>query len=456
MAPGVGATGGAGGGGIGGMGGSEPAGDAAFIGAEGWGATAVGGRGGRVIVVTNLNWDVNDPGSLAYALAVTEPRTIVFEVSGVIDVTESIPLGPEHSYVTIAGQTSPGGITLRGVSGAALQSYVQTATGDDDVFHDAVVRFVRFRGQGNDDNVQLAPTHHVIFDHCDFSGASDETLDIGYAHDVTIQWSTLSNSGPGQQYAFLLAYAPTTRISYHHNFTAHHMQRCVAQMHWGDEGIPLANGGGVPAGGVDLEFRNNVIHNCAFASTFDAFLGEGTENVRINFVGNTATHGADVYQGGPIGMTWFHDGQAPRVQLFLDDNHYDDHPMVNLENEAPPTRLNVAHPDATIAVTTTSAEVARTAVLDGVGAWPRDAMTARIIDEARSGTGAIGTFDDPLISGGPAPPADVDRDGMSDAWEADNGLDVGTDDSSGDADGDGWTNLEEYLHARAQQLLSSN
>src|SRR5688572_33402879 len=81
----------------------------AFPGAEGFGAVATGGRGGQVIYVTTL---ANDgPGSLAEALATPGPRTILFKVSGVIHTAAEII----YSDVTIAGQTSPGGITVRGI-----------------------------------------------------------------------------------------------------------------------------------------------------------------------------------------------------------------------------------------------------------------------------------------------------------------------------------------------------
>jgi VCBS repeat-containing protein len=79
---------------------------AAFPGAEGFGAAATGGRDGRVLYVTNL--DAAGPGSLQWAIDQPGARYILFKVSGVIDAQIRLTNGD----VTIAGQTSPGGITL--------------------------------------------------------------------------------------------------------------------------------------------------------------------------------------------------------------------------------------------------------------------------------------------------------------------------------------------------------
>ena len=87
----------------------------AFPGAEGFGAGATGGRGGSVVIVSTL--EPFGPGSLGEALApeVCEPRTVVFRVSGVIEVPGRHDLELTCGNVTIAGQTAPGaGITLNG------------------------------------------------------------------------------------------------------------------------------------------------------------------------------------------------------------------------------------------------------------------------------------------------------------------------------------------------------
>ena len=411
----------------------------AFPGAEGWGTDTPGGRGGAVYIVDTLDWA--GPGSFSEALYAPEPRTIVFEVSGVIDVPAAAePIGPEHSYLTIAGQTSPGGITFRGsdVGGATLFSY-QPGAPDDEQFRHMIVRHVRFRGYGNSDNVSLAGVHHVVFDHCDFSGADDETLDITYAHDLTVQWSTLTNSGPGSRYGFLLGYAPTTRATLHHNLSAHHSNRCFAELHWGK--------GGTPAEGAFIDVRNNVGHNCANESFLHAWMQPG-DDARLNLVGNAMVEGADINPGSTAMF-----GIEMGTQVYQVDNTFPGFPEYPIWSN--PVEVDAAF-DAP-EVTTTSSDIAFEDVLGLAGAWPRDAMNERTVGEVESGTGrlveSLADIADPLIEDGPAAPADTDRDGMPDAWEEERGFNVGVDDSADDPDGDGWTNLELWLADRAAAVL---
>src|SRR5687768_5876438 len=155
----------------------------AFPGAEGWGAASAGGRGGKVIKVTNLN--ASGAGSLAAACAADGPRIVVFEVSGVIRGNIRIT----KPYITIAGQTAPGaGITVEGV----VSTY-------DHGVRDVVVRHLRVRrprdaGSGGD-CVQiggLGPkktgTYNVVLHHLSLSWGNDEVIDLYHAHHVTVQW----------------------------------------------------------------------------------------------------------------------------------------------------------------------------------------------------------------------------------------------------------------------------
>jgi hypothetical protein len=404
---------------------SEPK---AFPSAQGFGADTPGGRGGEVHVVTTLDW--SGDGSLSEALFSTGPRIIVFRVSGVIDVPGGAGmLGEEHSYVTVAGQTSPGGITLR-AAGTALASYQEN-------FHDGVFRHLRFRGDGNYDNVAFNQTHHVIFDHCDFSGATDETLDITFSHDFTVQWSTVTNSDPdGQNYGILFAYPPTANVSFHHNLSAHHGGRCAPHSHWGDE-----------APDATYDIRNNVFYNCGHSRVMNLTAG-GQGQVRLNLKGNYAKAGPST----PMGSDTFFTNLGSSFHLYARQNTYEpDFPVFPSAYHDPTL---VDEPHDTPSVDTTTAEQAYEQVLNRAGAWPRDPMNERTVGEVRNGTGELGQLSDSLITSGPEPPADEDRDGMADAWEREQGLDPSDpSDASGDLDDDGYTNVEEYINMLARDRV---
>jgi hypothetical protein len=410
----------------------DPNGPRAFPGAQGFGTETPGGRGGKVLLVTTLDWA--GPGSLSEALLATEPRIIVFRVSGVIDVPGGgvSSLTDAHSFVTIAGQTSPGGITLRGTE-TTLESYHAG-------FHDAVFRFLRFRGNGNYDNVSLNETHHLVFDHCDFSGGSDEAFDITFSHDFTVQWTTVTNSGPdGQVYGQLIAYPPTSNISMHHNFSAHHKNRCGPHMHWGPEGM-------APAEGAAFDYRNNVIYDCAFEKGLD-ITAPMTGFLAFNIVGNYAKAGPNTPAEGNTAFM----GIGSTGHVYEHDNVYEPElPIFTIYSEPELPAEPFAYPE----ITTQPAAEAYELVLAQVGAWPRDAMNERTLAEAEAGTGVLSNVSDALIETGPEPPADVDLDGIADEWETSHGLDpADATDNVADRDGDGYTNIEEYINELASLLI---
>src|SRR5262245_51028754 len=168
----------------------------AFPGAEGGGAFTPGGRGGRVIAVTNL--DDSGPGSFRAACEAEGPRTVVFRVAGVIEI--KTPVKINHPYITIAGQSAPGdGVCVRGHT-----TEVNT--------HDVIIRYMRFR-RGNlksrDDALGGNPKKDVIVDHVSASWGLDENLSM-YRHmekdpaggpdkklpteNLTIQWCISSEA----------------------------------------------------------------------------------------------------------------------------------------------------------------------------------------------------------------------------------------------------------------------
>ena len=153
----------------------------AFPGAEGFGAEATGGRGGRVIFVTNLN--DSSPGSLRAAIEASGPRIVVFKVSGIIELNK--PLEIKNGDITIAGQTSPEGITI------ANRAFRVKA-------ENVIVRHIRVRlgdiKEVEEDAVELDGAYNVVLDHVTASWGIDETLSIRNSDLVTIQWCIVSEA----------------------------------------------------------------------------------------------------------------------------------------------------------------------------------------------------------------------------------------------------------------------
>ena len=142
----------------------------AFPGAEGGGMYTAGGRGGKVLVVTNLNDD--GPGSFRWACEQGGARIIVFNVCGIINLKTPVIL--RAPYVTIAGQTAPGdGVCIAGES-------FQVDT------HDVIVRHMRFR-RGNtnvwnrEDSFGGNPVGNIMIDHCSCEWGLDENISF-YRH----------------------------------------------------------------------------------------------------------------------------------------------------------------------------------------------------------------------------------------------------------------------------------
>ena len=189
----------------------------AFPGAEGHGRYVTGGRGGKVIHVTNLN----DKGTGSFRAAVTgnSKKIIVFDVAGVIPLASDLTIG---SNTTILGQTAPSpGITLR----------YYTVRPEDN----CIIRFIRLRrGQEKDVNDGADATWQrnktcIIFDHCSFSWSIDEVASFYDNNNFTMQWCTVAESltnpghskgahGYGGIWGGKLA-------SFHHNFVGHLMNR---------------------------------------------------------------------------------------------------------------------------------------------------------------------------------------------------------------------------------------
>ncbi|MSU28200.1 MAG: hypothetical protein EXS27_09850, partial [Pedosphaera sp.] len=194
----------------------------AFPAAEGYGRFAVGGRGGRVIEVTNL--DDSGPGSLRAAVEAEGPRTVVFNVSGLITLESKLVV--KNSFLTLAGQTAPGrGICVRkfnlGMMGAS----------------DVIIRHLRVR-PGNLagltlDGMGMASSDHCIIDHCSISWTQDEAFSSRGARNITLQRTLISEAlnaaghkkyPPGTQHGYAASIGGNVG-SFHHNLLAHNAGR---------------------------------------------------------------------------------------------------------------------------------------------------------------------------------------------------------------------------------------
>jgi pectate lyase len=399
----------------------------AFPGAEGFGAATPGGRGGRVIKVTNLN--PRGPGSLQAACSAEGPRVVVFDVSGVIEGDVVL----EHGQITILGQTAPGaGITIAGL--------LATRYNAPHPIEDVVVRFLRVRplaarGAGGD-AVQFSQARRVTLDHVSCSWATDETIDIYGAKDITVQWCTIEESTvvghPEGRHNYGLISGPEgERVSIHHNLFAHHARRCPA----------IANG---PA-----DIRNNVVYNFRDGLSHE---GHPPNDKGFNLIGN-------YYQRGPSDPKIFPFCFRGDVSYYLRDNFIAGVGLIQDPWSEADKLQGLAYyaghgrkADAEFPVpmvTTHSPETAYELVLAHAGCFPRDAVTRRIIDEVRSGTGQWGRGgpDDLMqrLTPGQARP-DTDGDGMPDAWEKIHGLDPDDGSDHKTIMDSGYTAIEQYSH----------
>lgn len=430
----------------------------AFPGAEGFATNITGGRGGSVVEVTNL-YD-SGLGSFRAALNLTGRRTIVFRVSGNIVLNSKLSIN--NGDVTIAGQTAPGqGITLSG--------YPLTVNADN-----VIIRYIRCRlGDAKlvvDDAANGRNHENIIIDHCSFSWSVDETASFYDNKNFTMQYCLISESlynsiheKTKHGYGGIWGGKGAT---FHHNLIAHHTSRnprfCGARYsNLPDQEL--------------VDYRNNVIYNWGFNSVY------GAEGGNYNLINN-------YYKSGPatsssvrtriIAPNASSDPDNPLPlgvwgMFYVNGNYIYGYPSVT-ENNWVGVNANISDKTQIMSteefvvdsVTTQSAEIAYENVLAQVGACLpyRDEVDTRVISETMSGTATYGgvygegkgIIDSQTDVGGwpgltsTTPPTDTDKDGMPDGWETVRGLNLNdAEDRNGDDDGDGYTNLEEYLNELA-------
>ncbi len=415
----------------------------AFPGAEGYGKLTTGGRGGRVIKVTNLN-DMG-PGSLREAINATIDRIIVFEVSGTIALES--PLNIRTGNVTIAGQSAPG-------DGICISNYPVRVMADN-----VIIRYMRFRlgdvKRVEHDALEGTGRKRIMIDHCSMSWSVDECATFYDNEDFTMQWCIIAESlnesvhskgahGYGGIWGGLGA-------SFHHNLLAHHNSR-----------LPRFNGARYhkQPSREKVDFTNNVLFNWGNNSAYGG--EEGNHNMINNY-----------YKPGPATPSnkrhRLLEAYAPYGKYYIAGNYLDGNSTITADNwnrgvdlKDGGTLTSIKSNEAftsPLLVQQTSLE-AFNAVLDKAGAsLKRDAVDARIVEEVRTGVatsgknrnGIIDSQNDvggwPELKAAPAP-LDTDKDGIPDEWEHANGLDP---QNAADARyykaGTPYTYLEVYLNS---------
>jgi pectate lyase len=416
---------------------SEPAPNIpAFPGAEGFGASTPGGRGGNVIAVTNLSDD--GPGSFRAACEAEGPRIVIFRVSGLITLTRKLII--RNPFITIAGQTAPGdGICLRNFT-------FVIAT------HDVVVRYLRSRlgdlTAQEDDSITLAAgAKNVVVDHCSATWSIDENLSLaGDVSNITVQWCLIAEGlNHSKHTKGAHGYGSLSRangpVTWHHNLWAHNVSR---NPRLGD------NYGRPPYPTFDV--RNNVIYDYGEIASG---LTQGI--LKVNYVANYIRPGPSSKATTPI-----HIGGPSELSFYIKDNVFEGNSAFTADNSRffDPIMIDgkrqiqiVDQPFAAPAISTTSARDSLEAVLSAVGASlpRRDSVDARIVGEARERRGSI-IDSQQQVGGWPelkstVAPKDSDGDGMPDDWEQRFGLNpADRSDANLDKDSDGYTNIEEYLN----------
>ena len=440
---------------------------AAFPGAEGFGAYATGGRGGSVIYVTNLN--ANGPGSLQWAIDQPGARYILFKVSGVIDTQIHLTNG----NVTIAGQTSPGGITIRGLVTDETPYQDQTVQAPADFAENWILQHIRIRPGADgpsDDGLRIRYTRNAIVDHVSIGNATDEAIEISYSHDITVQNTLIAETVGGHSFygGILMNYSNPSYgfelddVSLHHNV----FNRIEGRLPEGSrESAAAANSF------MNLEMSNNLYWDPRFFVALGVTSGVasgGPQPIywRLNAVNNFFR----TANGFQFGMFDDQILNVARNELFVSGNKMSlypsrsDYQLFYCCNDYP----SETNPNATSrraqaratrhpfpAITYTPTDQLRTVLLNTAGAWPRDPMDIRLmgsvaantISSAPIATNPAGDALLPAFTGpAPAAPADTDSDGMPDAWETAKGLNPNVANTNARTlSAAGYTDLDVYL-----------
>lgn len=469
----------------------------AFPGAEGGGMYTAGGRGGKVLVVTNVNDD--GPGSFRWACEQGGARIIVFNVAGIIQLKS--PIFVRAPYITIAGQTAPGdGVCIAGES-------FQVDT------HDVIVRHMRFRrGKtwvwDREDSFGGNPVGNIMIDHCSCEWGLDENISF-YRHMFDLHDGKEKRKSPTVNVTIQNTISAKALDTWNHAFgsTIGGENASFMRNLWAD------NTGRNPSigwGGV-FNFVNNVIYNW-FHRTADG----GEYSTMSNFINNYYKPGPATPKGSAVGHRILKaesrsEGLFPFKQygrVYATGNIMEGYPEITKDNwnggiqttgkdseldDTEKALMRSNEPFEMPFMHIIGAEQAYEFVLNNVGATlpTRDIIDQRVVEEVRTGIAyyekklpkdnpygqtwglheeskneeglfkyrrlgkdsyKMGIITDPRQMGGypeyhGTPRVDSDGDGMPDDWEVANGLNPNDpSDANGDCNGDGYTNIEKYIN----------
>lgn len=368
----------------------------AFPGAVGWAAETIGGRGGKIVRVTNLKTD--GPGSFKAAVETKGPRIVVFEVGGVIDLNRTT-MDIREPFLTIAGQTAPSpGITI-------IRGGIDVRT------HDVIVRHIRVRtgvdGQAKRsgweaDAFSTVAAYNVIVDHCTFSWAIDENMSAsgprftgktpeewrkGTSRRITFSYNLASEgladaSHPkGEHSKGSILHDNGSDVLYYRNIWAHNLERS-----------PLLKGGARAA------MINNLIYDPGKRAVHYNLMAlewgnHAYQNGQLSAVGNVMRGGPSTDDGLPFLML----GGDGDLEYYGKDNIAVDEmgkalPMFGGYGETRAkiimAKKPVSWPSGVAVMPTRDVE---THVLGNAGArpWDRDADDIRVLFFIAEGRGKI-------------------------------------------------------------------
>jgi hypothetical protein len=476
----------------------------AFPGAVGQGAVATGGRGGDVYHVTTLldyspgKDEVEIPGSFRHALlSATGPRTIVLDVAGAIGLREPLRIGAND--LTIAGQTSPGGITVWSYpvdvrASNLIIRYLRFRTGDFNAKRHTSKADEPPTGNGAKDldpstanALGISRSDHVIIDHLSATWGMDETLSVTRSRNVTVQHSIIAESlnksfhpkGP-HGYGTLIRGELTAEdqkegiggYTFFGNLWAFHRARNPSI---GGQQTLDPDQSEADRRRTDVNLVNNVIYSWGEQPTHRSEKGE----VRINLVGNYYVNGA-AKRSNYI----FNESNPARTFVYQRDNMHDANQDANHDGVVVGRAGDIRHTFrgfdkqdmltgathgkpfnffSTVADDVLTAEQAHARIIQAAGASStRDTIDSRLIDSVvhrngslidsqevfRNSQGKLAGIDD-LPSEKRTAEFDTDGDGIPNVFEQRHGLNP---DDPADGNGTtlsdaGYTNLEVYLNS---------